>query len=299
LLAAPGAAVADPMPAGNYDLATNPGGVQIGGLLPSVPVPAAGPFAVGLTGQPVQLSLPSIATIPGTFNTSIPGGTLSGSYTINVPSANLSVDPATGSATLDVSLYVSISMQAVTFFTASASCTIGDAGHPVTLHLTTDAGAPWAAATGNFALADKTFVVPSPTCDNSTVGAIFALLMGGTSSGDNSAQVTGNATKRPDATPTTTTGGDTTTGTGTTSGQPTTPTTTTTPGTTAPQCVVPKLKSKSLKQIKKALKKAHCRLGKVKRVKSQRKSGTVVKQKFAAGQHLPAGTKVPVTVARG
>jgi hypothetical protein len=57
-------------------------------------------------------------------------------------------------------------------------------------------------------------------------------------------------------------------------------------------CVVPKLKGKKLKAAKKALIRASCLLGKV-RPKGQT-SGTVEKQKPAAGTVLPAGSKVNV-----
>ena len=57
-------------------------------------------------------------------------------------------------------------------------------------------------------------------------------------------------------------------------------------------CVVPKLKGKKLKADKKKLKKADCRLGKVKGPKG--KSAKVKKQKPKPGSVLPAGSKVNV-----
>jgi hypothetical protein len=62
----------------------------------------------------------------------------------------------------------------------------------------------------------------------------------------------------------------------------------------ATQCVVPKLKGKTLKAAKKALKAADCRLGTV-RPKGQ-KTGKVKKQSPKAGTVLPAGSKVKVTL---
>jgi PASTA domain len=302
--ALPAAASADPMSVGVYDVSLNGGSVQIGSFLPSVPLPTAGPLPLELANtQKIQLSLPSIANIPGTINGSFGGGTgtITGSYTIFVPSATLNVDPATGGATLDVSLYASFSVSATILgSTTSASCTLASAGSPVNLHLTTDAGAPWSATTGNFGLADKTFTIPAPSCDTGSVGSILALLLGGTNVGDNIAQVTGSALRHPDVTtPATTTTSPQTTG-GSTTAPTTTPTGSQPPSTSKTlSCVVPKLKGKTLKQIKRSLKKAHCRLGKVKRIKSKQKKGTLVKQKTRAGKRLPAGTKIPVTLSRG
>lgn len=296
--ALPTTAAADPMPAGTYDLSLNGGSVQIGSFLPALPLPAAGPLPVTLNGQQVQLTLPGIATIPGTFSGTISNGTINGTYTINVPTATLSFDPATGSAQLDVALYGSFSVQVTVFgVSSSTTCTVGDATTPVQLHLTTAAGSPWSALTGNYGLADKTFVIPSPACVDPTIGSILDLLVGGTTAGGNSAQVTGNATRRPDAAPTTAQT-PTTTATPPTQSQPTT--TQTTPAGQPASCVVPKLKGKTLKQIKRSLKKAHCRLGKVKRVKAKKKQqkGKVLAQKRKAGKRLPAGTRVPVTVGR-
>jgi PASTA domain len=61
----------------------------------------------------------------------------------------------------------------------------------------------------------------------------------------------------------------------------------------APKCVVPKLKGKTLTQTKRALRKADCRLGKV---KGPRK-GRVVKQKPKPGKVLASASKVNVTLA--
>jgi hypothetical protein len=57
-------------------------------------------------------------------------------------------------------------------------------------------------------------------------------------------------------------------------------------------CVVPKLKGKKLKAARRALKRAHCRLGKV-RPKGQKK-GRVKRQSRRPGKVLLAGTKVNV-----
>jgi hypothetical protein len=62
-------------------------------------------------------------------------------------------------------------------------------------------------------------------------------------------------------------------------------------------CKVPKLLGKSLKKAKKRLKKAHCKLGKVKRTGgATATSGKVVKQKPKSGKLKAPGAKVKVTL---
>jgi hypothetical protein len=68
-----------------------------------------------------------------------------------------------------------------------------------------------------------------------------------------------------------------------------------TPLTPAPTCIVPKLKGKKLKAAKKDVRRADCKLGKVKKLKgATAKTGKVVKQSPKAGKVLPAGSKVAV-----
>jgi Divergent InlB B-repeat domain/PASTA domain len=60
-------------------------------------------------------------------------------------------------------------------------------------------------------------------------------------------------------------------------------------------CIVPKLRGKTVKKAKKALKRAHCRLGKVRRPKGHRKGALVVRSSTPkAGKKLGAGAKVGV-----
>jgi hypothetical protein len=59
-------------------------------------------------------------------------------------------------------------------------------------------------------------------------------------------------------------------------------------------CAVPKLKGKTLKAAKKALRQADCKLGKVKR--REGKPGKVLKQSAKPGKALKSGSKVGVTV---
>jgi hypothetical protein len=74
-----------------------------------------------------------------------------------------------------------------------------------------------------------------------------------------------------------------------------------TPATTPKKlrCVVPKLKKRTLRQARKALKKANCRLGKVKKRRTRRRNvGKVLAQDKRAGTVLVAGAKVRVVVGR-
>lgn len=61
-------------------------------------------------------------------------------------------------------------------------------------------------------------------------------------------------------------------------------------------CAVPKLKGKSLKAVKKALHRAECKLGKVKRANG--KPGVVIRQRPKPGKVLPPNSRVRVTVGR-
>lgn len=300
-LAASPAALAEPMPAGPYDVTISGGTIQAGTLLPPAQLPSAGPLAVSIGTSQIQLALPAIATIPGNFSSPVAGGTLSGTYTVTVPTADLAVDPATGSATLDVALYVALSVQYTGYVTLSTTCNIGNANDPVLLHLTTDAGSAWSAAAGNFSLADNTFAVSAPTCANGTVQSVLALVMGGTGSGSNSAHVDGHAAPhRAAPAPAPTSGlAPTTLNDGANDVPPALePEPGTEPAAHDEQlCIVPKLKGKSLERSTRMLRRAGCRVGRVSRVRSKKRPGTVVRQRVAPGTRLPRGTRIGVGVA--
>jgi beta-lactam-binding protein with PASTA domain len=66
----------------------------------------------------------------------------------------------------------------------------------------------------------------------------------------------------------------------------------------APHCVVPKLKGKKLKAAKKALRKALCKIGIVKKLHgATAKTGRVVNQKPGAHKVLAPGAKVSVKLS--
>jgi hypothetical protein len=99
--------------------------------------------------------------------------------------------------------------------------------------------------------------------------------------------------------PTTTTTTATTTA-ATTTTATTTATTTTTITYPPVRCVVPKLAGKTLAAAKAGLRKAHCGVGKVTRVRSAKvKKGSVVSSTPGAGKSAKAGTPVALHVSRG
>jgi serine/threonine-protein kinase len=67
-----------------------------------------------------------------------------------------------------------------------------------------------------------------------------------------------------------------------------------------PRCVVPKLKGKTLKAAKRALRTHFCSLGKVKHAFSTRvRKGRVISQQPKPGRHLNHGAKVGLIISKG
>jgi subtilisin family serine protease len=66
-----------------------------------------------------------------------------------------------------------------------------------------------------------------------------------------------------------------------------------------PRCKVPNVKGKTLRVAATTLKRAGCKLGPVKRVRSRLRKGRIVTQRPAAGRFVGKGTPVGVTVSRG
>jgi hypothetical protein len=66
-----------------------------------------------------------------------------------------------------------------------------------------------------------------------------------------------------------------------------------------PICRVPRVKGKALVRARKAIRRAHCSVGRVRRVRSARPRGHVVSQSLKPGARKPAGTKVNLVVSRG
>lgn len=64
------------------------------------------------------------------------------------------------------------------------------------------------------------------------------------------------------------------------------------------RCVVPKLAGKTLTPAKRALSKAHCKLGNVSKRRARGKVGVVISQKPKAGTRLKSGSRVSVVLRR-
>jgi PASTA domain len=65
------------------------------------------------------------------------------------------------------------------------------------------------------------------------------------------------------------------------------------------RCRVPSVKGKTLRTAAGTLKRAGCKLGPVKRVRSRMRKGRIVAQRPPAGRFVGKGTPVVVTVSRG
>jgi hypothetical protein len=64
-------------------------------------------------------------------------------------------------------------------------------------------------------------------------------------------------------------------------------------------CVVPRVRGKKVAAARRAIRRANCRLGRVRKARSRRPSGRVIAQRPRAGKRLPLGTKVNLVVSRG
>jgi hypothetical protein len=71
------------------------------------------------------------------------------------------------------------------------------------------------------------------------------------------------------------------------------------PGVKRIRCIVPKLRGRRLRGARKALRKGHCKLGRVTRRKARRRlRGRVIRQRPRAGAKRRRGFKVAVVVGR-
>lgn len=292
----PAAATAAPMPAGVYDTQIGTGTMNLG-TLPALSLPQPPSFPLTIGSSAVSVQLPGFDLPSEPFSQS--GAT--GTYTVSVTGLGISLDPTTGAATVDAGIYVTISVTSP----VSGTCTIASKDAPVNLHLTTSSGSPWDAATDALTLVDKTFTVPAPGCDNpflSSFASLWGLLVGDTTvPGANTVTLPVSMVPRPAAESSPAPQSPTAQ---TPTGQ--TPTTTSpTSGASAPGCTVPRVKGKrfatkkSLRKLNAQIKKAGCKLGKVKGVKSKKRKGSVLKQSRKPGAKLPLGTRINLTVARG
>jgi hypothetical protein len=303
----PAMASAAPMPAGTYDVELTNGTIDIGdGVLPPLTLGSGTTFtaAIGTAPivQPIGLtveSLPISLGNPGDFITA------TGTLGVTILGAGITVDPATGNATVDASFYATVTLNGkVVGISVAGTCAIGTPQSPVVVHLDSAKGSGWDPATGAFSMVDNTFAV-ARSC-GSSLNDIVAILFGNTDIGDNTAILNGIATRRADPAPSTstpppvvTTSQPPATTPAPTSGNPNEVTPLVNAPATAKACVVPKLVGKTLKQAKRALKKAGCKVGKAKKSGSKKKKGRIVKQRYKVGTKLPAGAKIPLTVSKG
>jgi hypothetical protein len=65
------------------------------------------------------------------------------------------------------------------------------------------------------------------------------------------------------------------------------------------RCKVPRVIGKKLAVAKRAITRAHCRVGRVRKARSRRARGRVVSQSPRAGVKRPRGTRVKLVVSRG
>jgi PASTA domain len=66
-----------------------------------------------------------------------------------------------------------------------------------------------------------------------------------------------------------------------------------------PLCVVPRVQGKKVAAARRAIRRANCRVGRVRKARSLRPTGRVIRQTPRAGKRLPLGTKVNLVVSRG
>jgi PASTA domain-containing protein len=66
-----------------------------------------------------------------------------------------------------------------------------------------------------------------------------------------------------------------------------------------PVCIVPRVTGKKLAVARRAIRKAHCAVGRLRRARSRRPKGRVVGQSLRPGLRRPMGTKVNIVVSRG
>jgi hypothetical protein len=64
-------------------------------------------------------------------------------------------------------------------------------------------------------------------------------------------------------------------------------------------CVVPRVRGKKLAAARRAIRRANCRVGRVRKARSRRPSGRVLAQTPRPGKRLALGTKVNLVVSRG
>jgi PASTA domain len=281
---APSGAGAATLPEGDYTAQFTGGSLDMGSLLAPVALPPTDAVQITIpAGTPASVTLSGISvTVPSVTGSEEIAPLTTAYYTLTavVTGFSAAIDPSTGAAGAQVSFYATLSGYiTVLGFDIPFSCAIANVGTPVTINLSTanPGGSPWNPDTGDIALADNTFAIPTPTCNDATVQAGLSTILGSLDSGNNALTLNGRITRLPapvlDTTPVVTP-----------MDQP------------AAQCVVPKLKGKKVRNAKRALRKAGCGVKVKKKHASRRKRGKVLRQKPARGTLLPEGSKVTIVV---
>ena len=225
------------------------------------------------------------------------------SVTSNAPPDYLDEVPLSGTGTTPaLSLTpagVAFADQQVGSSSATQSLTITSTGSaPLVVDALTVTGADYSVVS-NTCSPLPVSLQPGETCtlglrfSPTDVGARAGNVHVSTNAGTQDAVLGGSGTAAPTPSTTTTDGGGTNTP--PPSGD-TPPATSTAP--TAVGCVVPALKGKTLAAARRALRRAHCELGKVTKVRAERGRGRVLRQAKRAGRRLPARTRIAVVVGR-
>ena len=175
----------------------------------------------------------------------------------------------------------------------TTTCHLGSAASPITVRLSASkpGGSAYTAPGGEITLADNAVSLPAANCDPSAVSDTVADAFSsyaGLPTSTARVSLSGVLTLVRAAA----TGGGAALGTSAPAAAPTPA------ASDAVLCVVPRLKGRRLKAARKALRRAHCRLGKVSRRKAPRRAGRVLKQSRRPGRELPEGTRVALRVGR-
>jgi hypothetical protein len=286
---------ADPMAAGTWEGQITGGTLTLGnGKYHDIAVPAGQPFSFTIPAgaSSVAFTAPAIhVDLPLETDVDTGGTVRTASGRVDISAISGTVDPATGVAhgTATAHGVMRLTRQDTSAPVFSQYCYLGGPSSAPLLPFALDLG-------GTGSLSDTTFAANLDCGTLLPLGTTGVPNIGDTvmSTGMNSLTLTTTFTRQADPQPANQNTSNTNTNTQT---QGTTTTTTTTKVTPV-RCVVPKLKGLKLTKARKAAKKAHCAVGKVKRKKSSNKSTTVLKQAAKTGTVLTKGSKIALTVAK-
>jgi hypothetical protein len=295
LAAAP--AQADVLHGGNWSGRLTGGSVKLGdGVLPAGYLDPGGTaaFIIAPYSSAVGFSLAGTSAHFGNFVREAANGTgdeYTASGNLNLSVIDAQVDPSTGAVfgTLSASGTISVAgrtlAQGQQTGSFSGTCEVREAAMPGPVPLAVSSrnpgGTPWSLASGTVTLTDPASAIPV-TCPN-LPSRIGSELFGSTDAGHNAVSL--GAALTPSETVL----------------QPPGPIVTPPPpiGPQRRPCVVPEVRGALLDNAKKAIKKASCGVGRIRRRHSSVKApDTVLKQWPKAGTHKKAGYPVRLWVAK-